>query len=151
MSEHYVCFIPADPKFVPSKGSQDAAVALIQRAWLHISEITPETNEHIVFRDCGENFESIHCPSCNTELKVDQWHELMEQDYSDEGGFQLDQLPMPCCEEKLTLNDLSYKWPMGFSRFVLRAGDPGCEDSEKLLNELESAIGCQLRIIHQMY
>ena|SRR5690554_4718841 len=152
MSEHYVCFIPAAPDFIPSKESQAAAVALIQQIWnLSTSEIMLETDKHIVFRDCGENFESIHCPHCSTEIKVEHWQTLMDQNYSDEDGFKLSTIPMPCCGKTTTLNDLCYKWPMGFSRFVLRSSDPGCEISDHLLIELESAIGSKLRIIHQMY
>lgn len=152
MSDHYVCFIPADPEFVPSKESQAAAVALIQHTWHRsISEITSETDEHIVFRDSGENFESIHCPHCSTELKIEHWQDLMEQDYSEEDGFRLNTIPMSCCGQSSTLNELYYKWPMGFSRFILRADDPGDEISKDLLFELESAMGCKLRVIHQMY
>lgn len=50
-----------------------------------------------------------------------------------------------------TVNTNLYKWPMGFSRFVLRTVDPGYEISDYLLIELESAIGSELRVIHQMY
>lgn len=75
----------------------------------------------------------------------------MEQDYSDEDGFRLDKIPMQCCGQNSTLNELYYKWSMGFSRFILRAGDPGGEIPQNLLIELESAMGCKLRVIHQMY
>lgn len=152
MSDHYICFIPAEPDFIPDKESQAAAVALIQKTWnLEKSEITPETDTHIVFRDCGENFESIHCPHCRAEMDIGHWQALMDQSYSDEYGFTISTIQTPCCGKSTTLNDLYYKWPMGFSRFVLRTVDPGCEISDHLLIELESAIGSRLRVIHQMY
>jgi len=152
MSDHYVCFIPAAPEFIPSKESQAAAVALIQKTWnLNISEITLETDKHIVFRDSGENFESIHCPYCCTKIEIEHWQDLMGQDYSEEDGFRLSEIPMSCCGKISNLNNLYYKWPMGFSRFILRSSDPGYEVPDHLLIELESAIGSKLRVIHQMY
>ena len=152
MSDHYVCFIPAAPEFIPSKDSQAAAVALIQKTWpFNISEITLETDRHIAFRDSGENFESIHCPHCSTEVEVEHWQDLMDQDYSDEDGFHLREIPMSCCGKTSTLNDLYYKWPMGFSRFILRFRDPGCEIPNNLLIGLESAVDSKLRVIYQMY
>lgn len=151
MSDHYLAFIPEDPVFVPGKASQAAALALVRQAWPHIEEVEVITDEHVVFRDCGENFESIRCPHCDTEIEVEHWQELMDRDYMDEGGFRLDALPMSCCGKKSTLNALSYRWPMGFSRFVLRTADPGCAVPEPLRIELESAMGCRLRLIHQMY
>ena len=152
MSDHYVCLIPATPEFIPSKASQTAAIALIQKAWhQNVPVITLETDEHIAFRDCGENFESIHCPHCSTEVQVEYWQDLMDQDYSNEDGFRLRTISMPCCGHISTLNDFRYKWPMGFSRFIIRFSDLGHEISDHLLIELESVIGCKLRVIHQMY
>ncbi len=151
MSDHYVCFLPVDPACVPSESAQAAAVALLRAAWPDAREITPETAEHIVFRDCGENFESVACPHCGTELEVESWQGSMDRDYSEEGGFRLDAQSMACCGQRSTLNDLKYTWPQGFSRFALRAADPGGEVPARLLAELESSLGCRLRVIHQMY
>jgi hypothetical protein len=72
MSDHYICFLPADASFIPSRVAQGAGVALLRAAWPEAREITSETEDHIVFRDCGENFESVRCPHCSAPLDIDQ-------------------------------------------------------------------------------
>lgn len=151
MSDHYVCFIPTTPTFVPTEQSQAAAVALLQRAWPRAQAITPDTAEHILFRDCGENFEAIRCPHCSIELEIEPWQELMDRDYSEEYGFRLDAVSMPCCGKPATLAELVYEWPQGFSRFALRVDGLEGQVPDELLIGLEAVIGSRLRVIHQMY
>jgi len=151
VSEHYICFVPTDPRFIPTGAAQAAGVALLRAAWPRIREITPETEDDVVFRDCGENFESVRCPHCDATLDIDEWQDLMDADSSDEGGFRLESVPMPCCGRSSTLNELKYEWPQAFSRFAVVTADPGGKVADDLLAKLESVLGCRLRVIYQMY
>ena len=74
----------------------------------------------------------------------------MNSDYSEEHGFRLHPLSLPCCGHKATLNDLRYDWPQGFSQFALTAMNAGGKVPKKLLAELEATLGCKLRVIYQM-
>ncbi len=147
MSDHYICFIPTIHDFIPSKESQKLAIEILKRHKLKVLEVTVDKNT--TFRDCGENFESIHCPHCKSKIKIEYWSELMDKNYSDENGFSINPLLMPCCHNISTLNDLCYKFPMGFSRFILRTDDQ-VKVSDLLITELESAIKCKLRVIYKM-
>ena len=73
------------------------------------------------------------------------------RDASDDGGFELRSWPMPCCGRHATLNELVYEWPQAFGRFALTAPDPGTELPVELFADLESTLGCKLRLVHQMY
>lgn len=74
---------------------------------------------------------------------------MMNQDYSDEFGFVLSEIKMSCCGVKSTLNDLHYKFPMGFSRFMLTIDD-SCKDIQSLIVELSAILGCTMRVIYKM-
>lgn len=152
MSEHVVSFIPADPEFVPAAAAQAAAITFMQQAWqLTLAEVCAETDDGITFRDCGEHFASVHCPHCHRALALEQWQGLMDSDFSETSGFRLSLISMSCCGQPSTLNQLHYQWPMGFSRFVLRCGDRAGEVGADVLAQLESLLGCSLRVIRAMY
>jgi hypothetical protein len=150
MSDHFIHFIPADPRFIPTKAAQRTATSRLRAARPGADEITSETEDTVVFRDCGENFEQVRCPACSATLDVDAWQGLMDADYSEEHGFRLNPQSLPCCGHEATLNDLHYEWAQGFSRFALTAMNAGAKVPKKLLAELESVLGCKLRVIYQM-
>ena len=124
MSDHVIIVVPADPHFVPAKAAQRYAAELVRAAFPDADDITSEVEEHVAFRDCGESLDSIACPSCGASLPGETWGELMNADYSEERGFQLALLPMPCCGHETTLNDLHYDMPQAFSRYALTATNP---------------------------
>lgn len=148
MSENWIALVPQDPRFVPDAARQC-------RARERFAEIAPEADEieikvsrNVVFFDCGENFERVCCPSCGTELPVEWWQERMEEDHDD--GFQLAAYATPCCERKVTLNELVYEWPQAFGRFAIDAMNPDIgklDDSYK--QEFENILGTKLRVIYQ--
>ena len=123
MSDHNLCFVPVDPRFVPDQPSQDAAVALLRAAWPDARDVEADSSVRVVFRDCGENFERVLCPHCSTEIDVGPWQQLIDSDYSEADGFRLNAMPMRCCGQPSTVNDLVYEWPQGFSRFALTVAD----------------------------
>ncbi len=151
MSEHLLCFVPVDPRFVPAAPAQDAAISLLREAWPDAEEISVEASDEIGFRDCGENLERVRCPYCRKDLDMGVWQEMLEGDASEDGGFELRSWPMPCCGRHATLNELVYEWPQAFGRFALTAPDPGTELPAELFADLESTLGCKLRLVHQMY
>lgn len=151
MSDHLRCFVPVDPRFVPATPAQEAAVELLRKAWPDADEISVDASDEIVLHDCGENLERVRCPHCRRDLDMGVWQELVEDDASEDGGFYLRSRPMPCCGRRATLNELVYEWPQAFGRFALTATDPGTELPAALLANLESTLGCKLRVVHQMY
>jgi hypothetical protein len=55
---------------------------------------------------------------------------------------------VPCCDALVSLNDLTYDWPVGFARFELEAWNPqrGWLTDEELL-QLSTVLDCQVRQI----
>jgi hypothetical protein len=148
MSEHFIRFIPLDPRFVPEAKAAATALALLRSAAPDAADVFSETDDHIVFRDCGGNFERIRCPGCGAEIAIAMWQEWMDADY-DGSSFRLEPLTTPCCGTRETLNGLVYDWPLGFSRYALSARDPGGALRSSLVDELEEALGCRLRTIRE--
>lgn len=151
MSTSYFSIVPTDPRYVPSRAQQDEAVAYFRRIAPASPEVTAEESEHVVFRDCGSNFESVSCPACGAHLSIEQWHELMDRDY-DGAGFRLERYPVPCCGSSETVDSLRYHFPQGFSRFVLSARDPDrLEVADEERASFERLLGCAVRVLCSHY
>jgi len=130
MSDHWIVLIPKDPHFLPDEESRKAALAKFAEVAPQSAEIDEIIYDSVQFIDCGGNFERVLCPFCAEEeeeeeepgeIDTDWWHDIMDQDYSEEDGFQLKKYPVPCCGRSLALNELEYEWPMGFARYALEA------------------------------
>jgi hypothetical protein len=73
----------------------------------------------------------------------------MDRDYGEE-GFQLSKDQMSCCSAEHTLHELEYQWPQGFARCELSLTNPNIgklSDAQRV--QLESLLGCRVRIIYQ--
>ena len=151
MSEHYVTFIPADPALVPTEAAQEQAVQILRTAGSALDEVAIIVEPHVIFHDCGENFEEIRCPNCSALIEVDVWAKWMEADYTEDGGFKLAPLTMPCCSSVPDLNKLEYSWPQGFSRFAVQARRIDGDEPPGTLEKLQSILACELRKIYTMY
>jgi len=149
MSDHFLTLIPVDPEFVPPRKAQKAAAALLSEAVPAADEVTSEVDEGIQFRDCGENFERVGCPRCGKGISMETWQEWMSSAFSADAGFRLGAHTMPCCGGKATLNDLTYDWAQGFSRYSLRVMNASRELPDAVLPQLEKVLGCRLRVICQ--
>jgi hypothetical protein len=149
MSDDITTLIPADAQFVPAKRSQQAAAALLRELAPHADEITTGVDDEVTFRDCGANFESVVCPKCNREIELETWQNWMSEDSADGAGFRLGSFLTPCCATEVTLNDLVYKWPQGFSRYYLDARNMNRRLSAASIRKLEEVLGCKLRAIRQ--
>ncbi|MCG9966237.1 hypothetical protein [Shewanella cutis] len=147
MSDHYICFIPTTVDYVPKRESQNFAVKLL-KCW-GFKNIKIETSKYVEFHHCGENFETIHCPHCNSSFSIELWQELMDKDYSKISGFNLSEFTMSCCKKKTTLNNLYYHFPMGFSKFIVRVDDSNLIESHQIY-ELETVLNCKLKVIYRM-
>ena len=150
MSDHFLVVIPADPK----ADLPDTAPALRDQLALIAGTDEARIKDYgkLQFIDCGENSERIGCPNCGNDITNPQWHKWMEEDWHGEEGFHLHSHVTPCCETKLTLNDLVYEWPQGFARWFVGARNPGRR--ALTVNEvtvLEDIAGLRLRAIAQMY
>ena len=150
MSDHFIRFIPLDARFVPEQKGQAAALALLRAVAPDADDISSETEDHIAFRDCGENFECVRCPGCGAEIAIETWQGWMDHDYTEGGGFRLEPVTTPCCGKRETLNGLVYDRPQGFSCYVLTGMNPGRDLPSAVMTELEEALGCRLRTIYQM-
>jgi hypothetical protein len=167
MSEYVLSLIPEDPSYVPPAEAQSQALEafhafLTKKKPFQVKasarwdepkvEIELDVSEDIQFVDQGENFESVSCPACDTEIDTKSWGEWMGK--SSESNFVDRSVTMPCCGCETELNALRYDWPAGFARFVLRAVDPDIKDgmlpAEKL-SALEEVLGCKLRQIWTHY
>jgi hypothetical protein len=112
--------------------------------------ISADVDEVVVFRDCGENFERVLCPSCGATIETELWQRWMTEDFSEENGFRLDPIVTPCCGTTTNLNELAYEGPQGFSRYALSIlGTP--EDAvTNVVPRLEGTLACKLRLIRQL-
>lgn len=149
MSDHLVLFIPLDPRFIPGADVDAAARDLLRAAAPEADEVSSGTDDHVVFRDCGENFEAVRCPGCGTQLAIATWQAWMDADY-DGSGFRLQAVTMPCCGIRETLNGLAYDPAQGFSRYVLTGANIERELPPSTLGDLERTLGCRLRVVRQM-
>ena len=151
MSDSYVEFIPVDPRYVPSQDAQHAAVALLRKAGLvrYTADISSETEQHIVFRDAGANFERVLCPSCGGDIPIETWQDWMNADYSAMAGFALRPVVTTCCATVATLNDLVYDWPQAFGRYALTLRNSDDSRATSVVAELERTLDCKLRTIRR--
>lgn len=150
MSDHWIALIPEDPWFVPDEAKQRQARDRLALIAPNANDIGITVSEKVQFNDCGENFEHICCPSCESEITVSWWQDRMDEDYENGDGFILATYVMPCCGVKLTLHELKYEWSQGFGRFKLDAMNPDIgllNDQHKI--ELEEILGTKLRVIYQ--
>lgn len=149
VSQHFLLFIPLDPAHVPPASAQRLAVEILSSA-MPADEVAAETDDHITFHDCGENFEDVRCPVCAVTVEQADWHRWMDAAYSSEtDGFHFDDITLDC-GHSAALNDLHYDFDQGFARFALTATNPRGPVPKALLADLEAALGCKLKQIHRM-
>ena len=147
MSEHFIALTPIDPKAeVPKEGpALRDAVANI----LGTDEVRLKDYGKLQFIDCGQNFNTVSCPSCQSEIGQEQWHTWMDEDWHGEEGFHLHRHQTPCCDHEVTLNDLTYDMPQGFAHWMVSAR--AADLSESTLLDLSELAGTPLRLIRQRY
>jgi hypothetical protein len=149
MSDSWINLIPEDPLMVPSPACQEAALHRFHEIAPEADEIEICISEKPTFHDCGGNFEKISCPQCNTEIPIEWWQVMMDQDHVD-GGFELMKYEVPCCGAAYTLHDLQYHWTQGMARFSIEAINPNIgEMKQSYIQEFEEILNTRIRVIYR--
>ena len=117
----------------------------------HAEDIQAVVHEDVTFLDLGENFEDVRCPSCKKSVDQNWWREAM--DAAGQKGFADLNVRVPCCRSKTSLNDLDYRWPAGFARFVLEVSEPHLAEplDREALSQVEGVLGQPVRQILARY
>jgi hypothetical protein len=142
MSTLYLCLFPSDPYFAPDDEQRKRAVSQLADFVLLAGELEEELSDHPEFVDPGGNWEGVECPRCRRDLD-DWWPDTMRR--AKDSKFEDLRVRTPCCALDTTLNDLHYRWPAGFARYVLSARDPRRDPSESDLHELEITLGTAIK------
>ena len=156
MSDNLIAVIPYEADYVPTTAQAEAALSYFQELAPDSDGVTFSTDDHIRFRDCGANLESIACPFCGAVLDQDWWSERMAEDSGGDvddfydRGFLLRPIILPCCGAAASPNELSYSFDQGFSRFILEAMNPNIGRLEnEHVRRLSDLLGTPLRVIYQ--
>jgi hypothetical protein len=147
MSDDILKIIPQDPNFVPDRAAISAAERFLRQSGF-ILDAHVLSND-IEFVDCGGNLESISCPFCGHQLESEWWREAMDHSY--ESRFKNRTLLLPCCNQESTLDKLTYHWPMGFARFVIRLRNPVEAWTQENIAQLETLLKTPLKEIWAHY
>lgn len=145
----FLRLVPTDILYMPNEDERDAAIRFVKERLPKAREVSYVATEHVLFVDCGSNFEHVRCPSCSKALDG-VWQDAMDAAFDGEGFGDL-AWTTPCCETATSLNDLDYSSRMGFARGWLRAIDPDGVLEDEALKELESVLGCSLWVSHAKY
>jgi hypothetical protein len=149
MSDHWLVFIPRDPRFIPAAEEHAATIDLVGALFPSAQSVDAARSAHILFRDCGGNAESISCPGCSVAMDGGAWGEWMDQDFDGE-GFRLEERPMACCGAPVTLNDLRYQFDQGFSRYEISVMNPDVGTlGEDAVAGIGEKLGYPIRVIYR--
>ncbi len=150
MSDHFLVVLPFDPQASAPASTQPLRDALAKMAGTN--EVRFKDFGKLQFIDCGENFERILCPACDTELATEWWGQQMDHSWDNETGFDLHAHALPCCGSPMALDRLNYKPMQGFASWFVSARNPGRGPLTKAeVTQLEAVAGLKLRAISQAY
>lgn len=149
MSDACLVFIPTDHRYVPPIAAQAAARLHVEQRLPDATEVAFRVSEHPEVVHGFANFENVVCPFCGDGL-TDWWGDEALA-IAERSNFEDLTVNLPCCERRTSLNKLHYYFPLGFARFQLRAFNPnvGPRLPPGLLRDLESILGCRLRVVRQ--
>lgn len=149
MSDTFLRLIPQEPRFVPSREAEEAAVYAL-RMLFPTAKVSAHRFSEIEFVDQGSNFERVVCPNCKQEIAGPQWLEWVEESYS-KSRLKERTVKLLCCGVRSDLNDLIYEWPAGFAMFKLEVWEPGGWLSLAVMEQIKSILGCRIRQILTHY
>jgi hypothetical protein len=145
MSDNYLRYIPIEPGFCPANPAAEAAANMLRRLLPAADEVQTRLTSPVRFVDAGANWEGVTCPACGADAQS-WWSDAMSE--AAETQFESLEVRAGCCGAVVSLNDLHYRWPVGFARFVLEAMNPGERGlSEDQLDSLGAQLGCRVREI----
>lgn len=150
MSDHHIVIIPAEPHYLPTAQQIAQAKAALWQWMPEAESIDEQVSEHVMFHDCGSNFEYVRCHLCAQELTLPEWHLLMDQDYDAQRSFALLPQTLPCCGSVASVHQLDYSFPQGFARFSITAINPRIGAmSPQQTESLQRHLGQPLRVIYR--
>lgn len=126
-----VKFIPADHTFAPNYLEAKKGVELLQGLYPNLAKegFSNAVYPDPCYIDNGGSMENIHCPHCGEYVSQSWWSDAFGEAYRED--FWKLEVTMPCCGKGASLNELTYKPHVGFSRFVLQVSElDGCSPEE---------------------
>jgi hypothetical protein len=147
MTIEFLCIIPVNPKYVPTADGRESSLAAFTKMLPMAESVDAVVHKEIRFIDAGMKFELVLCPLCGSELDQIWWGDAMNT--AQRSSFENLAVKLPCCDAPSTLNNLNYKMPSGFARFLLQAREPklGRYLTVDKLQTLESILGTTLKQI----
>lgn len=146
MSDPILKLIPRQPNYIPAIEQQVHAAEVVKLQFPHADSVTTHTSDTVQFIDAGENWGEIRCPSCDAILDIEWWASAMDE--CSESDFQRLNVTTLCCNSDVSLNELAYEFPVGFSRFVLQILNPGVTNMEDRVREdIEKVLHCGVKVI----
>lgn len=145
MSDNFLRYVPADPNFQPTEEAAGRAVEVLRAIVPGAKFVVARFTDSVKFVDAGSNWEGVSCPACGGDAEP-WWGEAMSE--AAERQFEFMAVRAGCCGVLVSLNELRYRWPVGFSRFVLEAANPnstGLSASE--VQQLQESLSCVVRQI----
>lgn len=144
MSDIIMKIIPVVPTYTISKEMDEKVIECLKKN-VCADDISVRFSEKPQFVDCGDNLENIHCPFCKEKLYFGWWGEAMNK--ASESDFENLIILLPCCGKQVSLNDLDYHFPCGFSCVEFDVFNPLAEPDEACLNQVKEILGVATRII----
>lgn len=143
MSDHWLRYVPRDPRYQPTEAQARAAEKLLASFLPQSERVRSEYTEQIAFIDPGSNWSGVLCSACGTDAEA-WWRDALAS--AADADFVHLTLVAPCCGNQVSLNELNYVWPSAFGRYALEAMSPNERgltlEQAKLL---ASALGCEVR------
>jgi len=145
MSDYITRFIPDDPYYILNADEIRQIKSIVWRG----NAVSVEVNDVILFADAGENFESVLCPLCKSDLK-NNWGKIMGEAYADGYGFVNLDFITSCCNKSTSLQNLIYYFQQGFYKSIVEV----IPDLQSNIDEVEickllmQITGITWRVIH---
>ena len=151
MSTECLYVIPASPKYVPTANVRELALEAFKEMLPGAESVDIVVHTDISFIDSGVRLEQVSCNFCGAELDQIWWGDAMNAAYKT--AFNDLKVRLPCCDVTSTLNDLHYKMPSGFARFLLKAqgGRLGTQLPVDKMRGLETILNSPLKQIWAQY
>ena len=148
MSDYLVRFIPENIDAILSREE----ISLVEELDWDGSIPKILFNERILFADAGQNFETVLCPICKTNL-TEWWGSAMCDAYSEDYGFTKLEITTPCCKKTTSLHSLDYNFPQGFYKTMIEVvpKTDGKAKLESIVDKLSDMTNVNWRIVHVHY
>jgi hypothetical protein len=143
VSDNWLQFVPSNPYFLPTPESAEQARALLATYVPMANEVNASFKDSVQFFHPGGNWSGVECPACGADAEP-WWPQAMDRAWQNQFADLF--VDAGCCVARVSLNELKYRWPAAFGRFVLETRNPCIRDLEAAQEiRLAEAIGHPLR------